>query len=72
MSVVLFVLSHVFSFAGPLALLPRVHFSLEQVVGVGLWGTMYLWVRERTGSVWAAVVAHNLSNFCLYLGLWLP
>jgi len=70
-SVVLFVLGHVFSFTGPLALLPKVHFTFELVTGIGLWGTLFLWARERTGSVWAAVAAHNLGNFCLYLGRWM-
>lgn len=31
-------------------------------------GTFFLWVRERTGSVWAAVVVHCLCNSCLALG----
>ena len=70
-SVVLFVLSHVFNFAGPLALLPSVHFSVEKVLGHLLWGTLFLWVRERTGSVWMAMAAHNVGNFCLYVGRWL-
>lgn len=71
-SVLLFVLGHIFNFAGPLAIQPSVHFSPEMVVGIGLWGTLFLWVRERTGSVWAAVLAHNVGNFFLYLGRWLP
>lgn len=28
----------------------------------GLWGLLYWWMRERTGSVWPAVIVHNLSN----------
>lgn len=70
-SVMLFVLGHVFNFAGPLALRPSVHFSPEMVIGIGVWGTLFLWVRERTGSVWAAVLTHNVGNFCLYVGRWL-
>ena len=70
-SVLLFVLGHIFNFAGPLALRPSVHFSPEMVVSIGLRGTLFLWVRERMGSVWAAVVAHNVGNFFLYLGRWL-
>lgn len=33
-----------------------------------LFGTLFLWVRERTGSVWAAVAAHCLLNGVLVLG----
>jgi membrane protease YdiL (CAAX protease family) len=35
-------------------------------------GTLFLWVRERTGSCWAAVAAHCLMNGCLDLGRALP
>lgn len=31
-------------------------------------GTLFLWVRERTGSCWAAVGAHCLMNTCLTIG----
>ncbi|RZK22583.1 MAG: CPBP family intramembrane metalloprotease [Hymenobacter sp.] len=70
-SVLLFVLGHVFTFAGPLALRPSVHFSPEMVLGHTLFSTLFLWVRERSGSVWAAMGAHNVGNFCLYLGRWM-
>lgn len=70
-SVVLFVLGHVFNFAGPLALRPSIHFSPEMVVGITAFGTLFLWVRERSGSVWAAIAAHNVGNFCLFMGRWL-
>lgn len=35
-------------------------------------GTLFLWVRERTGSCWAAVAAHCLMNGCLGAGHALP
>jgi membrane protease YdiL (CAAX protease family) len=69
---VLFVLGHCLSFTGPLLLLPHTHFSLEKVIGVGIYGTLFLWVRERSGSCWAAMAAHNLTNVSLYVGLSLP
>jgi membrane protease YdiL (CAAX protease family) len=69
---VLFVLGHCLSFTGPLLLLPHSHFSLDKVIGVGVFGALYLWVRERSGSCWAAMVAHNLTNVGLYVGLSLP
>ena len=31
-------------------------------------GTLFLWVRERTGSCWAAVGTHCLLNTCLLVG----
>ena len=34
----------------------------------GLMGLLFLWVRERTGSVWAAVAAHCLMNTVLTIG----
>ena len=66
---VLFVLAHCLSFRGPLMLLPQTHFSLDSVVLTGVYGTLYLWVRERSGSCWAAMAAHNLTNVCLEVGL---
>ena len=33
-----------------------------------LMGLLFLWVRERTGSVWAAVAAHCLINTALAIG----
>jgi len=69
---VLFVLGHCLSFRGPLMLLPHAHFSLDRVIGVGVYGTLFLWVRERSGSCWAAMAAHNLTNVCLYVGLSVP
>jgi membrane protease YdiL (CAAX protease family) len=66
--VLLFVLGHCLDFSKPLMLLPELHFSLGKVFGVGLYGTLYLWVRERSGSCWAAMLAHNLLNTCLYAG----
>lgn len=70
--IILFVLGHCLSFTGPLMLLPQTHFSLDKVIGVGLYGTLYLWVRERSGSCWAAMAAHNLTNVGLYVGLSMP
>jgi membrane protease YdiL (CAAX protease family) len=69
---VLFVLGHCLSFTGPLMLLPHAHFSLDKVLEVGVFGALFLWVRERSGSCWAAMVAHNLTNVGLYVGLSLP
>lgn len=69
--IILFVLGHCLSFTGPLMLLPHTHFSLGLVV-IGIYGTLFLWVRERSGSCWAAVAGHNLTNVCLYMGLSLP
>ena len=69
---VLFVLGHVLSFTGPLMLLPQTHFSLDKMIGVGIFGTLFLWVRERSGSCWAAMAAHNLANVCLFVGLSVP
>jgi hypothetical protein len=66
---ILFVLGYCFSFTEPLRLLPHTHFTLDQVVSVGVFGTLFLWVRERSGSCWAA---HNLTNVGLYVGLALP
>lgn len=69
---VLFVLGHCLSFTGPLMLFPHTHFSLDRVIGIGVYGTLFLWVRERSGSCWAAMAAHNLTNVCLYVGLSVP
>jgi membrane protease YdiL (CAAX protease family) len=69
---VLFILGHCLSFPDPLRLLPQVHCSLDQVLSAGVFGTLYLWVRERSGSCWAAMGAHNLTNVGLYVGLSLP
>jgi membrane protease YdiL (CAAX protease family) len=69
---ILFVLGHCLSFTGPFLLLPHAHFSLDKVIGVGIFGALYLWVRERSGSCWVAMVAHNLTNVGLYVGLSLP
>jgi len=69
----LFVLGHVLTFnMGPLQFLPGIRPSLEVPLTVAFWGGLFLWVRERTGSTLAAVVAHNLINAALYLGLALP
>ena len=65
----LFALGHGFSFAGPLALLPQAHFALGSAVNATVFGLLYLWVRERSGSCWAAMATHNLTNNCLEIGL---
>ena len=44
------------------------HFPLGTVLFQLAMGTFFLWVRERTGSVWAAVVVHCGMNGCLALG----
>lgn len=44
------------------------HFPLHTVLfQVGM-GGFFLWVRERTGSVWVAALVHCLMNGCLALG----
>jgi len=68
----LFILGHGFAFAHPSTLLPTAHFPLGRIADKLLFGTLYLWVRERSGSCWAAVATHNLTNFSLYLGQLLP
>jgi membrane protease YdiL (CAAX protease family) len=42
-------------------------FSGNQVYYLAM-GTLFLWVREWTGSCWAAVGAHCLLNTCLTIG----
>jgi len=68
---VLFVLAHGLSFSGPLMVLPHTHFSWD-LIHTGVYGALFLWVRERTGSCWAAMAVHNLTNVALYVGLSLP
>jgi membrane protease YdiL (CAAX protease family) len=70
--IILFVLGHGFSFAHPFTLLPAADFPLGRIADKLLFGTLFLWVRERSGSCWAAVGTHNLTNFCLYLGQLMP
>jgi len=70
--VVLFVLGHGFDFAHPSVLLPTASFPWGRVADKLLFGTLYLWVRERSGSTWAAVATHNLTNVCLSLGQAMP
>lgn len=70
--VALFILGHGFDFAHPGVLLPTAHFPLGRIADKLLFGTLYLWVRERSGSSWAAVATHNLTNISLYLGQLLP
>jgi membrane protease YdiL (CAAX protease family) len=67
-SLILFVLSHGLSFSTASQLLPHAHFTWGMVLSVSLWGTIFLWVRARSGSCLAAMAAHNLSNTALYLG----
>jgi membrane protease YdiL (CAAX protease family) len=70
--VALFILGHGFQFAHPGVLLPTASFPLGRIADKLVFGTLYLWVRERSGSTWAAVATHNLTNFCLLLGQALP
>ena len=59
--IVLFILGHGLKFpSNPLTLLPQTHFSAGLVFDTFLFGVLYLWVRERTGSCWVAMVTHNL------------
>ena len=70
--IVLFVLGHGFSFAHPATFWPAAHFPPGLIADKLLFGTLFLWVRERSGSCWAAVATHNLTNFSLVLGQLLP
>lgn len=70
--IILFILGHGFRFAHPLTLLPTVDLSLGRIADKLLFGTLFLWVRERSGSTWAAVATHNLTNASLFLGQLLP
>jgi len=67
----LFVLAHGLSFTGPLPVLPHTHFSWD-LLHTGVYGALFLWVRERSASCWAAMAVHNLTNVALYVGLSLP
>ncbi|WP_162549954.1 CPBP family intramembrane glutamic endopeptidase [Hymenobacter nivis] len=68
-SVLLFVLAHGVTFrTGPLQVVPQVQFWPGQVADLVLWGTLFLWVRERSGSCFAAMATHNLINSCLVVG----
>lgn len=44
------------------------HFPPLEVLYQLLMGILFLWVRERTGSVWAAAAAHCLMNGCVVAG----
>ncbi|QKG54471.1 CPBP family intramembrane glutamic endopeptidase [Hymenobacter sp. BRD67] len=44
------------------------HFPFPDAAYYGLMGLLFLWVRERTGSVWAAVASHCLVNTALTIG----
>lgn len=44
------------------------HFPLPDAAYYVLMGLLFLWVRERTGSVWAAVASHCLMNTVLTIG----
>lgn len=68
---VLFVLAHGLSFTGPLMVLPQTHFSWDLAM-TAVYGILFLWVRERSASCWAAMAAHNLTNVGLYVGLAVP
>ncbi len=70
--IILFVLGHGFGFAHPATFWPAAHFSLGLIADKLLFGTLFLWVRERSGSCWAAVATHNLANFSLFLGQLMP
>lgn len=60
--IILFILGHGFQFAHPLTLLPAVDLPVGRIADKLLFGALFLWVRELSGSVWAAVGVHNLSN----------
>jgi membrane protease YdiL (CAAX protease family) len=79
--VVLFMLGHNFKFVNTWLLpdaarlvlqgygwlLIKQFFSSAMLFQLAL-GTLFLWVRERTGSVWAAAAAHCLMNGVLAVG----
>lgn len=44
------------------------HFPLSHVLFQLSMGTLFLYVRERTGSAWAAAAVHCLLNGCLAVG----
>jgi membrane protease YdiL (CAAX protease family) len=69
--VVLFVLVHAVSFPKPLMLLPHTHFSWD-LIHTTVYGAVFLWVRERSASCWAAMAVHNLTNVALFVGFSLP
>jgi membrane protease YdiL (CAAX protease family) len=84
--VLLFTLGHGLTFPGELAywlhssLLGRylqawlspAHFLSADLLYVLAMGSFFLWVRERTGSCWAAVAAHCLMNSCVAIGSHFP
>lgn len=70
--ILLFVLGHGLVFARPGTFWPTAHFPLGRVADKLLFGTLFLWVRERSGSCWAAAATHNLTNFSLFAGQLLP
>ncbi|MGI4834239.1 MAG: CPBP family intramembrane glutamic endopeptidase [Janthinobacterium lividum] len=47
---------------------PLLYFLLNDTAYPLLMGLLFLWVRERTGSVWAAMAAHCLLNTALTSG----
>ncbi|MBS0625386.1 MAG: CPBP family intramembrane metalloprotease [Verrucomicrobia bacterium] len=36
-----------------------------------LGGLVFAWIREKTGSIWPAVLAHNFANGFYHLGRWI-
>lgn len=48
--------------------LPLWHSSAADQLHYLAMGTLFLWVRERTGSSWAAAGTHCLMNTCLMIG----
>ena len=44
------------------------HFTSGELLYTCSMGLLFLWVRERTGSVWVAVAAHCLLNTALTIG----
>lgn len=51
---------------------PLLYFLLTETAYPLVMGLLFLWVRERTGSVWAAMAAHCLLNTALTAGRMLP
>ena len=87
LSVVLFGLGHVVHFPRDFTMywhlpyrgvrllaygLSLVDFASATLLFTGSMGLLFLWVRERTNSVWPAVAAHCLFNTMLTLGHALP
>jgi membrane protease YdiL (CAAX protease family) len=65
---ILFVFAHGVSFPSNLYNFSiELHFSLADTFDKLVWSIMFLWVRNITQSCYSSMLAHNLSNACLFL-----